>query len=118
MVKSGSFPDEKVREKILEFAERGFANLTEAEKDEWFPKFPFWGVFHQRSGQESYFMMRIASVNGQLAPGQLRAIGEVARRGTGRRCRHLRHRHGATRLHLGGQNHRIGHHAVPQGHPL
>lgn len=79
MVKVENFPVEEVREKILAFAERGFADLTEEEKAEWFPKFPFWGVFHQRGGQESYFMVRLANANGQLAPGQLRAIGETAR---------------------------------------
>ncbi len=79
MVKSEDFPVEKVREKIEEFAERGFADITEEEKEEWFSKFKFWGVFHQRGGQESYFMLRLANANGQLAPGQLRAIGEVAR---------------------------------------
>jgi len=67
-----------VREKLIEFAERGWDSIPEDEKDEWFTRFKFWGVFHHRSGQESYFMMRLANVNGQLNAEQLRAIGEVA----------------------------------------
>ncbi len=70
---------DEVREKILEFAERGWDSIPEEERDKWFSVFKFWGVFHQRTGQESYFMMRLANVNGRLEPGQLRAIGEVAR---------------------------------------
>ena len=70
---------DEVREKILEFAERGWDEIPEDEREAWFSRFKFWGVFHQRSGQESYFMMRLANVNGVLEPGQLRAIGEVAR---------------------------------------
>ena len=68
-----------VREKIEEFAERGWESIPEEERDEWFSRFKFWGVFHQRSGQESYFMMRLTNCGGVLDPGQLRAIGEVAR---------------------------------------
>jgi ferredoxin-nitrite reductase len=68
-----------VREKIEEFAERGWENIPEEEREEWFTRFKFWGVFHQRSGQESYFMMRLTNCGGVLEPGQLRAIGEVAR---------------------------------------
>jgi ferredoxin-nitrite reductase len=70
---------DEVREKILEFAERGWDSIPEEERDAWFSRFKFWGVFHHRSGQESYFMMRLANTNGQLDPGQLRTIGEVAR---------------------------------------
>jgi ferredoxin-nitrite reductase len=69
---------DEVREKILEFAERGWDSIPEKERDAWFSRFKFWGVFHHRSGQESYFMMRLANTNGQLDPGQLRTIGEVA----------------------------------------
>ncbi|MFD1569862.1 nitrite/sulfite reductase [Halorubrum laminariae] len=76
--KEGMYGDE-VREKILEFAEEGWDSIPEDERDMWFSRFKFWGVFHQRSGQESYFMMRLANTNGVLEPGQLRAIGEVAR---------------------------------------
>ncbi len=68
-----------VREKIVEFAEQGWESIPEDEREAWFSRFKFWGVFHHRSGQESYFMMRLANVNGVLEPGQLRAIGEVAR---------------------------------------
>jgi len=68
-----------VREKIEEFAERGWAAIPEDERDEWFSRFKFWGVFHHRGGQESYFMMRLTNCGGVLEPGQLRAIGEVAR---------------------------------------
>ncbi len=76
--KDGLYGDE-VREKLLEFAENGFDSIPEDERDAWFSRFKFWGIFHQRSGQESYFMMRLTNCNGRLEPGQLRAIGEVAR---------------------------------------
>ncbi len=75
--KEGCYGDE-VREKILEFADRGWESVPEDERDEWFSRFKFWGLFHQRSGQESYFMMRLTNCGGVLEPGQLRAIGEVA----------------------------------------
>ncbi len=68
-----------VREKIEEFAERGWDSIPEDEREEWFSRFKFWGVFHHRSGQESYFMMRLTNCGGVLEPGQLNAIGEVAR---------------------------------------
>ncbi len=68
-----------VRDKLFEFAENGFDSIPEDEREEWFTRFKFWGIFHQRSGQESYFMMRLTNCNGRLQPGQLRAIGEVAR---------------------------------------
>ena len=75
----GEMYGDEVREKLEEFAERGWDSIPEAERDEWFSRFKFWGVFHQRSGQESYFMMRLTNCGGVLEPGQLRAIGEVAR---------------------------------------
>jgi len=75
--KAGCYGDE-VREKILEFADRGWESVPEDERDEWFSRFKFWGLFHQRSGQESYFMLRLTNCGGVLEPGQLRAIGEVA----------------------------------------
>jgi len=75
--KSDCYGDE-VREKILEFAEAGFESIPEEERAAWFSRFKFWGLFHQRDGQESYFMMRLSNANGVLDPGQLRAIGEVA----------------------------------------
>ncbi|MFB6118808.1 nitrite/sulfite reductase [Halosegnis sp.] len=68
-----------VREKLLEFAEAGWASIPEEERAEWFSRFKFWGVFHQREGQESYFMLRLTTCGGVLEPGQLRVIGEVAR---------------------------------------
>jgi ferredoxin-nitrite reductase len=68
-----------VREKLFEFAERGFDAIPEDEREKWFSRFKFWGVFHQRSGQESYFMLRISNAFGVLDPGQLRTIAEVAR---------------------------------------
>ncbi|QLD88909.1 ferredoxin--nitrite reductase [Natronomonas salina] len=70
---------DEVREKILEFAERGFDSIPDDEKAAWFSRFKFWGLFHHRDGQESYFMMRLTNCGGVLEPGQLRAIGEVAR---------------------------------------
>ena len=75
----GEMYGDAVRDKIEEFAERGWDSIPEEERDEWFSRFKFWGVFHQRSGQESYFMMRLTNCGGVLEPGQLRAIGEVAR---------------------------------------
>lgn len=68
-----------VRDKIEEFAEKGVDAIPEEERDKWFTRFKFWGVFQQRTGQNSYFMMRLTNANGVLEPGQLRAIGEVAR---------------------------------------
>jgi len=76
--KDGMYGD-AVREKVEEFAERGFENIPEEEREKWFCRFKFWGVFHHRSGQEGYFMMRLANANGQLTAEQLRAVGEVAR---------------------------------------
>ncbi|WP_435062887.1 nitrite/sulfite reductase [Halobaculum sp. EA56] len=68
-----------VREKIEEFAAEGWESIPEDEREEWFSRFKFWGVFHHRGGQESYFMMRLTNCGGVLEPGQLRAVGEVAR---------------------------------------
>ncbi|MEY7850266.1 nitrite/sulfite reductase [Natrarchaeobius sp. A-rgal3] len=77
--KADCYGDE-VREHILEFAENGgYEAIPEDERDTWFTRFKFWGLFHQRDGQESYFMMRLTNASGVLAPGQLRAIAEVAR---------------------------------------
>ncbi|EMA48485.1 nitrite/sulfite reductase [Halococcus salifodinae] len=76
--KDGLYGDE-VREKLIEFAESGWESIPDDEREKWFSRFKFWGVFHQRSGQESYFMMRLTNCGGVLEPGQLRAIGEVAR---------------------------------------
>jgi ferredoxin-nitrite reductase len=68
-----------VREKLIEFAEQGYESIPEDEREAWFSRFKFCGIFHQRDGQEGYFMMRLTNCNGRLDPGQLRAIGEVAR---------------------------------------
>ncbi|MFC7007259.1 nitrite/sulfite reductase [Halalkalicoccus salilacus] len=68
-----------VRERIEEFAEKGWDAIPEDERSDWFTRFKFWGVFHHRGGQESYFMMRLTNCGGVLTPDQLRAIGEVAR---------------------------------------
>ncbi|WP_284006715.1 nitrite/sulfite reductase [Haloarcula pelagica] len=75
----GELYGDAVREKLEEFAERGWDSIPEDEREEWFSRFKFWGVFHHRGGQESYFMMRLTNCGGILEPGQLRAIGEVAR---------------------------------------
>ncbi len=77
-IKDELYGDE-VRAKLEEFAEKGWEAIPEDERKEWFTRFKFWGVFHHRGGQESYFMMRLTNCGGVLEPGQLRAIGEVAR---------------------------------------
>ncbi|WP_135303554.1 nitrite/sulfite reductase [Haloarcula amylovorans] len=75
----GELYGDEVREKLEEFAERGWESIPEDERSAWFTRFKFWGVFHHRGGQESYFMMRLTNCGGILEPEQLRAIGEVAR---------------------------------------
>ncbi|SFR88176.1 ferredoxin-nitrite reductase [Halomicrobium zhouii] len=75
----GELYGDDVREKLEEFAENGWESIPEEEREEWFSRFKFWGVFHHRGGQESYFMMRLTNCGGVLEPGQLQAIGEVAR---------------------------------------
>ncbi|PCR92266.1 nitrite/sulfite reductase [Natrinema ejinorense] len=78
-LKEGCYGDE-VRDHILEFAENGgYEAIPEDERETWFTRFKFWGLFHQRDGQESYFMMRLTNASGILEPDQLRTIGEVAR---------------------------------------
>ncbi|MBX0295672.1 nitrite/sulfite reductase [Haloarcula nitratireducens] len=69
----------EIREHLLEFAEEGWESIPEDEHDAWFERFKWWGLYHQRSGQESYFMMRIGTPNGVIEPGQLEVIGEVAK---------------------------------------
>ncbi|WP_276246251.1 nitrite/sulfite reductase [Haladaptatus sp. YSMS36] len=76
--KDGLYGDD-VREELLSFAETGWDSIPDDERDAWFTRFKFWGLFHQRRGQESYFMMRLTNANGRLEPGQMRAIAEVAR---------------------------------------
>jgi ferredoxin-nitrite reductase len=75
--KEACYGDE-VREKLLEFAEKGWESIPDEERDEWYTRFKFWGLFHQRTGQESYFMMRLTNADGVLQPGQLRALADVA----------------------------------------
>jgi ferredoxin-nitrite reductase len=69
----------EIREHLMEFAEEGWDAIPEDEQDAWFERFKWWGLYHQRSGQESYFMMRIGTPNGVLKPGQLEVVGEVAK---------------------------------------
>ncbi|WP_224267838.1 nitrite/sulfite reductase [Haloprofundus salinisoli] len=68
----------EIREHLFEFAENGWESIPEDERDAWFERFKWWGLYHQRNGQESYFMMRIGTPNGVLEPGQVRAVGEIA----------------------------------------
>lgn len=70
---------EEIREHIERFAEAGFDSIPDGERDAWFERFKWYGLYHQRSGQESYFMLRIGPPNGVLEPGQFRAIAEIAR---------------------------------------
>ncbi len=68
----------EIREHLFEFAERGFDSIPDDERDAWFERFKWWGLYHQRNGQEGYFMLRIGTPNGVLEPGQLRVVGEIA----------------------------------------
>ncbi|XVH32563.1 nitrite/sulfite reductase [Haloferacaceae archaeon DSL9] len=68
-----------VREHIEAFAAEGWESIPEDERKRWFSRFKFWGLFHQRTGQEGYFMLRLSNAGGVLEPDQLRAVGEVAR---------------------------------------
>jgi ferredoxin-nitrite reductase len=68
----------EIREHLFEFAEEGWDAIPEDEHDAWFERFKWWGLYHQRSGQESYFMMRIGTPNSVIEPGQLDVIAEVA----------------------------------------
>ncbi|WP_132059130.1 nitrite/sulfite reductase [Halorussus amylolyticus] len=69
----------EVRDHLYEFAEEGWDAIPEDEHDAWFERFKWWGLYHQRKGQESYFMMRVGVPMGRLTPEQLRVVGEVAR---------------------------------------
>jgi ferredoxin-nitrite reductase len=69
----------EIRDHLMEFAEQGWEAIPDDEQDAWFERFKWWGLYHQRSGQESYFMMRIGTPNGVIEPGQLEVIGEVAK---------------------------------------
>jgi ferredoxin-nitrite reductase len=68
-----------IRDHLFEFAEEGWESIPEDERDAWFERFKWWGLYHQRKGQESYFMMRIGTPMGRMTPEQLRVVGEVAR---------------------------------------
>ncbi|WP_416840103.1 nitrite/sulfite reductase [Haloferax sp. DFSO52] len=68
----------EIREHLFRFAEEGWEAIPEDERDEWFERFKWWGLYHQRNGQESYFMMRIGTPNGVLTPGQTEVVAEVA----------------------------------------
>ena len=68
----------EIREHLFRFAEEGWSAIPEDEHDAWFERFKWWGLYHQRKGQESYFMMRIGTPNGRLTPDQLRVVGEIA----------------------------------------
>jgi ferredoxin-nitrite reductase len=67
-----------IRAHIDRFAEEGWESIPDDEKDAWFERFKWYGLYHQRAGQESYFMMRIGPPSGILEPGQFRRIVEVA----------------------------------------
>jgi ferredoxin-nitrite reductase len=69
---------QEIREHLFEFAEEGYDTIPEDERDAWFERFKWWGLYHQRNGQEGYFMMRIGTPNGVMKPGQLRVVGEIA----------------------------------------
>jgi len=70
---------EEVRDHLFRFAEEGWSAIPEDEHDAWFERFKWWGLYHQRKGQESYFMMRVGTPNGRMTPEQLRVVGEIAR---------------------------------------
>jgi ferredoxin-nitrite reductase len=70
---------EEIRDHLYRFAAEGWDAIPEDEHDAWFERFKWWGLYHQRKGQESYFMMRIGTPMGRLTPEQLRTVGEVAR---------------------------------------
>lgn len=68
----------EIRDHLDRFAEEGWEAIPEDEHDAWFERFKWWGLYHQRSGQEGNFMMRIGVPGGRLSPEQLRVIGEIA----------------------------------------
>ncbi|MFC6992761.1 nitrite/sulfite reductase [Haladaptatus sp. GCM10025707] len=68
----------EIRDHLERFAEEGWEAIPEDEHDAWFERFKWWGLYHQRSGQESYFMMRVGVPMGRLTPEQLRVVGEIA----------------------------------------
>ena len=68
----------EVREHLYEFAAEGWDAIPEDEHDAWFERFKWWGLYHQRKGQESYFMMRVGTPMGRMTPEQMRVVGEIA----------------------------------------
>ena len=68
----------EIREQLETFAAAGWASIPADERDAWFERFKWWGLYHQRAGQESYFMLRIGTPNGVLAPGQTALLAEIA----------------------------------------
>jgi len=69
----------EIREHLYRFAEEGWDAIPEDESDAWFERFKWWGLYQQRNGQESYFMMRIGTPNGVLEPGQTEVVAEIAK---------------------------------------
>jgi ferredoxin-nitrite reductase len=68
----------EIRDHLFEFAEEGWEAIPDDEHDAWFERFKWWGLYHQRDGQDGNFMMRIGTPMGRMTPEQLRAVGEVA----------------------------------------
>ncbi len=68
----------EIREHLYRFADEGWDSIPEDEHDAWFERFKWWGLYHQRKGQEGNFMMRVGVPGGRLTPAQLRVVGEVA----------------------------------------
>ena len=68
----------EIREHLFRFAEEGWDAIPDDEHDAWFERFKWWGLYHQRNGQESFFMMRIGTPNGVLKPGQTEVVAEIA----------------------------------------
>ncbi len=69
----------EIRDHLFRFAEEGWDAIPEDETDAWLERFKWWGLYHQRNGQESYFMMRIGTPNGVLEPGQTEVVAELAK---------------------------------------
>ena len=68
----------EIRDHLFRFAEEGWESIPDDEHDAWFERFKWWGLYHQRNGQESYFMLRIGTPNGVLKPGQTEVVAEIA----------------------------------------
>ena len=69
---------EEIREHLFRFAAEGWEAIPDDEHDAWFERFKWWGLYHQRNGQESYFMLRIGTPNGVLKPGQAEVVADIA----------------------------------------